>query len=131
MVTRNQLTSKKKRRKKIYCNRKHAIRACPQKKSICIRPFFMTPRKPNSAIRKVARVLLSSMKKVTIYLCGIAKTSPKKVIRHAKILVHGGGAKDLPGVQYSGIRRQEGRTSDFPPLVGRKNGRSKYGIKRQ
>lgn len=96
---------------------------CPQKRGICKKLFIMTPRKPNSALRKVARVILSNRKHVNAYIPGMGHTLQK----YANVLVRGGNVKDLPGLKYTLIRGK----FDFHPLPSkyRKQCRSRYGVK--
>lgn len=95
---------------------------CPQKKGMCLRVYEMTPKKPNSALRKVARVLLTNRKRVNAYLPGIGQNSLQK---HSNVLVRGGRIKDLPGIKYTMVRGK----FDLVRLQGRENARSKYGGK--
>ena len=99
-----------------------ALSLCPQKRGVVIKSFETTPRKPNSAKRKVAKVILSNKRKINVFLegIGINKLNP-----HSVILVRGRGPRDLPGVRYHAIRG----VKDFPALLDRTKGRSKYGIK--
>jgi len=89
---------------------------------MCVRVYEMTPKKPNSALRKVARVRLSNRRRVRAYLPGIGQNSLQK---HSNVLVRGGRIKDLPGTKYTMIRGK----FDLVPLQGRENARSKYGGK--
>jgi small subunit ribosomal protein S12 len=89
---------------------------------MCLRVFEMTPRKPNSALRKVARVFLSNRKRINAYIPGMAFNSLQK---HSVVLVRGGRVKDLPGMKYTIIRGK----FDLVPLLLRENARSKYGGK--
>jgi len=93
----------------------------PQKKGTCLRVFTIAPRKPNSAVRKVARVLLSNKLTVTAYIPG----EKHNLQEHSSVLIRGGRVKDLPGVQYKVIRG----VFDCQGVVGRKTSRSKYGVK--
>ena len=95
---------------------------CPQKKGVCTRVSTMTPKKPNSAIRKMARVRLSNGIEVTAYIPG----EGHKLQEHSVVLIRGGRVKDLPGVRYHIIRG----TMDTTGVDGRKQARSKYGTKR-
>jgi small subunit ribosomal protein S12 len=100
-----------------------ALRNCPQKKCIVIKALTRTPRKPNSAIRKIAKVsVLSTKKSFFSYIPG----EGHNLQQYSTVLIRGGGAKDLPGVKYHLIRG----VWDFLGLVSRKNARSKYGIKK-
>ena len=95
---------------------------CPQKRGVCTRVTTMTPKKPNSAIRKMARVRLSNGIEVTAYIPG----EGHKLQEHSVVLIRGGRVKDLPGVRYHIIRG----TMDTTGVDGRKQARSKYGTKR-
>ena len=94
----------------------------PQRKGICIRVYTTTPKKPNSAIRKVARIRLTSGFEVTAYIPGIGHNLQE----HSVVLIRGGRVKDLPGVRYHVIRG----TLDTGGVINRKQGRSKYGVKK-
>ena len=99
-----------------------ALKACPQRRGVCTRVYTTTPKKPNSALRKVARVRLSSGFEVTAYIPGIAHTLQE----HSIVLIRGGRVKDLPGVRYHIIRG----TLDSGGVKVRTQGRSKYGVKK-
>jgi len=99
-----------------------ALQGCPQKRGVCTRVMTFTPKKPNSALRKVARVRLTHGIEVTAYIPGIGHNLQE----HSVVLVRGGRVKDLPGVRYHIIRG----TLDAQGVVDRKKGRSKYGTKR-
>jgi small subunit ribosomal protein S12 len=99
-----------------------ALRKCPQKRGVCIRVYTTTPKKPNSALRKVARVRLTNSMEVTAYIPGIGHNLQE----HSIVLIRGGRVKDLPGVRYHVVRG----TLDSLGVDGRKQGRSKYGAKR-
>ncbi len=99
-----------------------ALEACPQKRGVCTRVFTTTPKKPNSAMRKVARVRLTNNIEVTGYIPGVGHNLQE----HSIVLIRGGRVKDLPGVRYHIIRG----TLDSVGVQGRKQGRSKYGAKR-
>jgi len=99
-----------------------ALDGCPQKRGVCTRVFTRTPKKPNSALRKVARVRLSSGKYVTAYIPG----EGHNLQEHSMVLVRGGRVPDLPGVRYHIIRG----ALDAAGVEGRRRGRSKYGTKR-
>jgi small subunit ribosomal protein S12 len=99
-----------------------ALQSCPQKKGVCIRVFTTTPKKPNSAIRKVARVRLTNGIEVTAYIPGIGHTLQE----HHQVLIRGGRVKDLPGVRYHIIRG----SLDAQGVQDRMQGRSKYGAKK-
>ncbi|MDR2600840.1 MAG: 30S ribosomal protein S12 [Spirochaetaceae bacterium] len=99
-----------------------ALKGCPQKRGVCTRVMTMTPKKPNSAMRKVARVRLSHGIEVTAYIPGIGHNLQE----HSVVLVRGGRVKDLPGVRYHIIRGAK----DTLGVEDRKRGRSRYGAKR-
>jgi len=99
-----------------------ALRSCPQRRGVCTRVYTTTPKKPNSALRKVARVKLTSGLEVTGYIPGVGHNLQE----HSIVLVRGGRVKDLPGVRYHIIRG----VLDTAGVDGRKQGRSKYGAKR-
>ncbi|AAC65232.1 MULTISPECIES: 30S ribosomal protein S12 [Treponema] len=121
MPTINQLT--RIGRKAVFSRTKSpALQACPQKRGVCTRVMTVTPKKPNSALRKVARVRLSSGVEVTAYIPGIGHNLQE----HSIVLIRGGRVKDLPGVRYHIIRGAK----DTLGVVDRKRGRSKYGAKR-
>ncbi len=98
-----------------------ALRSCPQKRGVCIRVYTTTPKKPNSALRKVARVRLTNGMEVTTYIPGIGHNLQE----HSVVLIRGGRVKDLPGVRYHIIRG----ALDAIGVQDRKQGRSKYGTK--
>ena len=99
-----------------------ALRSCPQKRGVCTRVYTTTPKKPNSALRKVARVRLSHGTEVTTYIPGIGHNLQE----HSVVLVRGGRVRDLPGVRYHIIRG----ALDTAGVAARNQGRSKYGAKR-
>lgn len=99
-----------------------ALKGCPQRRGVCTRVYTTTPKKPNSAIRKVARVRLTSGYEVTAYIPGIGHNLQE----HSVVLVRGGRVKDLPGVRYHIIRG----TLDSVGVKDRFQGRSKYGVKK-
>src|SRR5574344_552162 len=99
-----------------------ALNGCPQKRGVCTRVMTMTPKKPNSALRKVARVRLSNGIEVTAYIPGIGHNLQE----HSVVLMRGGRVKDLPGVRYHIIRGAK----DTQGVADRKRGRSKYGAKK-
>jgi small subunit ribosomal protein S12 len=110
-------------RKKINKKTKSpALKNCPQRKGICIRVYVTTPKKPNSALRKVARIRLTSGFEVTAYIPGIGHNLQE----HSVVLIRGGKVKDLPGVRYHVIRG----TLDTGSVKNRNQGRSKYGTKK-
>jgi len=100
-----------------------ALRGAPQKRGVCTRVFTVTPKKPNSALRKVARVKLTSQVEVTAYIPG----EGHNLQEHSMVLVRGGRVKDLPGVRYKIIRG----SLDTQGVKSRKQARSKYGAKRE
>jgi small subunit ribosomal protein S12 len=100
-----------------------ALHASPQKRGVCVRVFTSTPKKPNSALRKVARVRLTNGIEVTTYIPGVGHNLQE----HSIVLIRGGRVKDLPGVRYHIVRG----TLDSMGVDGRKKSRSKYGAKRQ
>ena len=99
-----------------------ALQSCPQKRGVCVRVYTTTPKKPNSALRKIARVRLTNGIEVTSYIPGIGHNLQE----HSVVLIRGGRVKDLPGVRYHIIRG----TLDALGVADRKQGRSKYGAKR-
>nr|AEW13002.1 ribosomal protein S12 [Strombomonas acuminata] len=110
-------------RKKIKKKTKSpALKLCPQKRAICTRVYTTTPKKPNSALRKVTRVRLSSGFEVTAYIPGIGHNLQE----HSVVLIRGGRVKDLPGVRYHIVRG----SLDASGVKNRKNSRSKYGVKK-
>lgn len=99
-----------------------ALKSCPQKRGVCLRVYTVTPKKPNSALRKVARVRLVNGMEVTCYIPG----EGHNLQEHSIVMIRGGRVKDLPGVRYHIIRG----TLDTAGVQNRKQGRSKYGLKR-
>jgi small subunit ribosomal protein S12 len=99
-----------------------ALQRCPQRRGVCTRVYTSTPKKPNSALRKVARVRLTSGVEVTTYIPGVGHNLQE----HAIVLIRGGRVKDLPGVRYHVIRG----SLDTMGVEGRRQGRSKYGAKK-
>ncbi len=99
-----------------------ALTGCPQRRGVCVRVYTVTPKKPNSALRKVARVRLSNGHEVTCYIPG----EGHNLQEHSIVMIRGGRVKDLPGVRYHIIRG----TLDTAGVQNRKQGRSKYGLKR-
>ena len=110
------------RHKPSYSTKSPALNSCPQKRGVCTRVMTMTPKKPNSALRKIARVRLSNGIEATAYIPGIGHNLQE----HSVVLVRGGRVKDLPGVRYHIIRG----TKDTLGVEYRKQGRSKYGAKK-
>ena len=122
MPTLNQLVRNGRRTKKVK-SLAPALQQCPQKRGVCVRVYTTTPKKPNSALRKVARVRLSNGIEVTSYIPG----EGHNLQEHSIVLIRGGRVKDLPGVRYHIIRG----TLDAAGVTNRKQGRSKYGAKRK
>lgn len=121
MTTINQLCRHKRKVKK-KLKKTPALNACPQKKGICLKIFLRTPKKPNSALRKLAKLRLSSNRKIiTAYIPG----EKHNLQDYSAVLVRGGRVKDLPGVKYHLVRGK----FDFAGLKDRKTSRSKYGTK--
>ncbi len=120
MPTINQLI-KKKRKKKYNKNKTPALKKNPQKKGVCLKVYTVKPKKPNSALRKVCKVKLSSGYKITAYIQGIGHNLQE----HSIVLIKGGRVKDLPGVRYKVIRGK----LDLLGVENRKTSRSKYGAK--
>ncbi len=121
MPTINQLV-RKGRKKVVKKSKAPVLDKCPQKQGVCIQVKTMTPKKPNSAMRKVARVRLSNGKEVTVYIPG----EGHNLQEHSIVLVRGGRVRDLPGVRYHVLRG----TMDASGVDDRKRSRSKYGTKR-
>jgi small subunit ribosomal protein S12 len=121
MPTINQLI-RKPRQSVAVRNKVPALEACPQKRGVCTRVYTTTPKKPNSALRKVARVRLTNKFEVTSYIPG----EGHNLQEHSVVLIRGGRVKDLPGVRYHIIRG----TLDTQGVKNRKQRRSKYGAKR-
>lgn len=118
MATLSQLINNKRQLKKKK-TRTLALQQAPQKKGVCLRIFIQTPRKPNSALRKVARIKLSNSKVITAFIPGEGHT----LQQHSNVLVRGGRVKDLPGMKYKLIRGKY----DLLGLTFRRKRRSKYG----
>ncbi len=121
MPTVNQLV-RKVRKKVKKTSKSPALKNCPQRRGVCTRVWTVTPKKPNSALRKVARVRLTSGVEVTAYIPGVGHNLQE----HSIVLVRGGRVKDIPGVRYHVIRG----TLDALGVADRNQGRSKYGVKR-
>ncbi|AQS57958.1 30S ribosomal protein S12 [Desulforamulus ferrireducens] len=121
MPTINQLI-RKGREEVTYKSDSPALKECPQKRGVCTRVYTTTPKKPNSALRKVARVRLTNGIEVTSYIPGIGHNLQE----HSVVLVRGGRVKDLPGVRYHIVRG----ALDSAGVQNRNRGRSKYGAKR-
>ena len=122
MPTINQLV-RKGREKARMKSASPALKQCPQKRGVCTRVYTTTPKKPNSALRKVARVRLSSGVEVTAYIPGVGHNLQE----HSMVLVRGGRVKDLPGVRYKIIRG----SLDTQGVKNRKQARSRYGAKKE
>ncbi|TNE33673.1 30S ribosomal protein S12 [bacterium] len=121
MPTLSQLV-RKGRKKQIKKSKSAALVNCPQRKGVCTRVYTTTPKKPNSALRKVARVRLTSGFEVSAYIPG----EGHNLQEHSIVYVRGGRVKDLPGVRYHIVRG----AADTQGVEGRKQGRSKYGTKK-
>lgn len=121
MPTINQLV-RSGRKKSVKKTNTPALKGSPQKRGVCVRVYTSTPKKPNSALRKVARVRLTNGIEVTSYIPGIGHNLQE----HSVVLIRGGRVKDLPGVRYHVIRG----TLDTLGVTDRRQGRSKYGAKR-
>jgi small subunit ribosomal protein S12 len=121
MPTMSQLVRKgrERARKKV---KTPALQGCPQKRGVCVRVYTSTPKKPNSALRKVARVRLTNGIEVTSYIPGVGHNLQE----HSVVMIRGGRVKDLPGVRYHIIRG----TMDTAGVADRRQGRSRYGAKR-
>lgn len=121
MPTINQLVNRP-RKKQTKKTNVPALEACPQKRGVCTRVYTTTPKKPNSALRKVARVRLTNGYEVTTYIGG----ESHNLQEHSVVLIRGGRVKDLPGVRYHTVRG----ALDTSGVDRRRQGRSKYGTKR-
>ncbi|MGA1861777.1 30S ribosomal protein S12 [Deferribacter thermophilus] len=121
MPTLNQLV-RKGRKKVVKKTKSPALQGNPQKRGVCVRVYTTTPKKPNSALRKVARVRLTNGVEVTAYIPGIGHNLQE----HSVVLIRGGRVKDLPGIRYKIIRG----ALDASGVADRKKSRSKYGTKR-
>jgi small subunit ribosomal protein S12 len=121
MPTINQLI-RRGRSKKLWKTKSPALMSCPQKRGVCTRVYTTTPKKPNSALRKVCRVRLTNGYEVTSYIPGIGHNLQE----HSIVLILGGRVKDLPGVRYHTIRG----TLDAQGVANRRQSRSKYGAKK-
>lgn len=121
MPTINQLV-RKSRKPKIVKNKVPAMKACPQVRGVCLKVYTTTPKKPNSALRKVARIKLSNGNEVISYIPG----EGHNLQEHSVVMIRGGRVKDLPGVRYHIIRG----SLDTQGVKNRKQGRSRYGVKR-
>ncbi len=121
MPTINQLVRKERKRIKAKKNTP-ALQACPFKRGVCTRVYTTTPKKPNSALRKVARVRLTNQQEVTAYIPG----EGHNLQEHSIVMIRGGRVKDLPGIRYHIVRG----VLDTQGVANRKKSRSKYGTKR-
>ncbi len=121
MPTINQLV-RKGRKRSVTKTGSPALKGCPQKRGVCTRVYTTTPKKPNSALRKVARVRLTNGMEVTTYIGG----EGHNLQEHSSVLIRGGRVKDLPGVRYHVVRG----TLDSTGVSDRRQGRSKYGAKK-
>lgn len=121
MPTINQLV-KSGRSKPLKKTDSPALKACPQKRGVCVRVYTSTPKKPNSALRKVARVRLTNGMEVTTYIPGVGHNLQE----HSIVMIRGGRVKDLPGVRYHVVRG----SLDTLGVEGRMQSRSKYGAKK-
>ena len=122
MATINQLCLKKQRKKKIFKNKTPALTNNPQKKGVCIKIFNRSPKKPNSALRKVARLKLSNGKRIEAYIPG----EGHNIQEYSVVLMKGGRVPDLPGCKYHLIRGKY----DLQGVKNRQQARSKYGAKK-
>jgi len=121
MPTLNQLV-RKSRKRAVKKSKSPAMQQCPQKRGVCTRVYTTTPKKPNSALRKVARVRLTNGIEVTSYIPGVGHNLQE----HSVVLIRGGRIKDIPGVRYHIVRG----TLDTAGVADRRQSRSKYGAKR-
>nr|YP_008816164.1 ribosomal protein S12 [Roya obtusa]YP_009755752.1 ribosomal protein S12 [Roya anglica]AGZ90388.1 ribosomal protein S12 [Roya obtusa]QIQ22991.1 ribosomal protein S12 [Roya anglica] len=122
MPTINQLIRNGRKSKKNSYFRTRALNQCPQKQGVCIRVYTRTPKKPNSALRKVAKVRLTNKSEIIAYIPG----EGHNLQEHSIVMIRGGRVKDLPGVKYHCIRG----IKDLQGIPNRKNARSKYGTKK-
>ena len=121
MPTINQLVRKRRRHKRKF-TKAPLLDKCPQKQGVCLLVKTMTPKKPNSALRKITRVRLSNGKEATVYIPG----EGRNLQEHSIVLVRGGRVRDLPGVRYQVVRGAQ----DALGVEGRKQSRSRYGAKK-
>ncbi len=121
MFTVNQLVKGRRQQVRARSKSKH-LTACPMRRGVCLRVYTVTPKKPNSALRKVAKVRLSNGYEIISYIPGVGHNLDE----HSIVLVRGGRVKDLPGVRYHIVRG----TLDASGVEGRNKSRSKYGVKR-
>lgn len=122
MATSRQVCKLKCRKKKFFKKKTKALQECPQKRGVCLKVFTRTPKKPNSALRKVVKLRLSYGKRVEAYIPGEGHSLQD----YSVVLMRGGRVKDLPGMKYHLIRGKY----DFQGVKNRKNGRSLYGTKK-
>ena len=122
MPTTNQLCKLKSRKKKFFKSKNSSLEQNPQKKGVCVKVFTRTPKKPNSALRKVAKIKLSNGKRIEAYIPG----EGHNLQQYSVVLMRGGRVPDLPGVKYHLIRGKY----DFQGVKNRKNARSLYGAKK-
>jgi len=122
MATINQLCLKKQRKKKLFKTKTPALSSNPQKKGVCVKVFTRTPKKPNSALRKVARLKLSNGKRIEAYIPG----EGHNIQEYSVVLIKGGRVPDLPGCKYHLIRGKY----DLQGVKNRQQARSKYGSKK-
>ena len=123
MPTFNQLINRKIRKTKIHKKVKKELQNIPNRRGVCVKVFTQTPRKPNSAIRKVARIKLSNQRLVTAYIPG----EGHNLREHSNVLIRGGRIKDLPGIKYRTVHG----IYDLKGLSNRNQSRSKYGSKKK
>jgi len=123
MLTKNQLTKKNSRKKKVFKIKTPAMKNKPQVKGFCAKVYTRTPKKPNSALRKVAKVRLTTGKRVECYIPG----EGHNLKQYSMVLIRGGRVPDLPGVKYHIIRGKY----DLIGVTNRKTSRSKYGVKKE
>ncbi|HIF30700.1 MAG TPA: 30S ribosomal protein S12 [Planctomycetaceae bacterium] len=121
MPTINQLVRKRRSKKRKF-SKAPVLESCPQKQGVCLQVRTMTPKKPNSALRKITQVRLSNGKEVTVYIPG----EGHNLQEHSIVLVRGGRVRDLPGVRYQVVRGAQ----DTLGVEGRKQSRSRYGVKK-
>lgn len=123
MPTTNQLARQSCPRKpQVQASKAPALTSCPQRQGVCVRVYTKTPKKPNSALRKVAKVRLTNGEEIIAYIPGEGHSLQE----HSLVLVRGGRVKDLPGVKYHAVRG----VLDLQGVKGRRQGRSKYGAKK-
>ena len=122
MLKTNKLLKIKQRKKKVKVKKNLALQSCPQKKGVCLKIFIKTPKKPNSALRKIVKLQLKNKKQIIGYIPG----EGHNLQEYSNVLFKGGRIKDLPGVKYRLVRG----CLDFLGLKNRKTSRSKYGTKK-